>query len=207
MMTTQKKRRKSPVLTLKQEEKVATFLGMKVNKPSKALAAALNALSIDFGKLNTNVKKVFEIARKEGYPDIEIGGMIREKMKEHYSASTIQRVLESYPDAKYQDYDHSKDRDYKKDAFKMNASEHKDSNENSETMQEVTKVETTDKYKPFQDTIDTKSKLIKQLHEEIAGVRKENTEFRKQNEVLKKRNVELTARVTELEKQVKELKK
>jgi hypothetical protein len=94
-----KRKKQASGLTLKQEERMETVLtkalgvNVKFKKPSKMLEAALNALSLDFGKLQAKVNKVFEIGRKENYPDMEIGDMVREKMKEEYSDRTISRVL------------------------------------------------------------------------------------------------------------------
>jgi hypothetical protein len=53
----------------------------------------LDALVPEWGKLQTNVNAVFDQGRREGFNDLEIGNFIRSKMKDHYSKSTIQRVL------------------------------------------------------------------------------------------------------------------
>lgn len=62
-------------------------------KPSKTLEQLLADLAPDLGKLKPKVNAIFEQGRKEGLDDMEIGKMVRSKMKEHYSDRTIQRVL------------------------------------------------------------------------------------------------------------------
>lgn len=110
-MTTQlqkKRQKQSKGLTKKEEDELAKEMGrvlgaeVTVKRPSKQLEKALDALALDFAKLQTKVDAVFTIGRKEDYNDREIGNMIREKMKEHYSQSTIQRAFEKYPEAKQQ---------------------------------------------------------------------------------------------------------
>jgi len=61
----------------------------------------LYELELDFGKLQSKVYHVFEIGRKEGMTDMEIGNYIRDRMKVHYSDWTIRDVLKEYPGAKH----------------------------------------------------------------------------------------------------------
>jgi len=74
----------------------------KKKKPSEAFIEALAALSLDFDKLQPKVDKVFEIGRKDGLNDKEIGDHVRSIMREHYSQQTIQNVFAKYPEAKQQ---------------------------------------------------------------------------------------------------------
>lgn len=103
-----KKKRQSKDLTDKEKDELAKGIGKvlgveaTVKRPSKQLEKALDALALDFAKLQTKVDTVFTIGRKEDYSDREIGNMIRERMKDHYSAMTIWRVFEKYPDARQQ---------------------------------------------------------------------------------------------------------
>lgn len=60
---------------------------------SKTLDQLLAALAPDFDKLQPKVNAVFEQGRKEGLDDLVIGDLVRSKMNDHYSQSTIQRVL------------------------------------------------------------------------------------------------------------------
>jgi hypothetical protein len=62
-------------------------------KQSKILQRLLEALAPDFNKLQDKVNAVFEQGRRDGLSDMEIGDLVRTQMKEHYSQSTIQRVL------------------------------------------------------------------------------------------------------------------
>jgi ATP-dependent Lon protease len=87
----------------------------KKKKPSEAFIEALAALGLDFDKLQPKVDKVFEIGRKDGLNDKEIGDHVRSTMKEHYSQSTIQRVLKVYPNAKQQGHNN----EHKKKLVKM----------------------------------------------------------------------------------------
>ena len=64
------------------------------------LQEALEALELDFDKLQTKVDKVFDVGREKGYSDMQIGNLIREKMRGKYHKQTISRVFENYPDAK-----------------------------------------------------------------------------------------------------------
>lgn len=64
-----------------------------LKKPSKRLDDLIEALTYDFTKLRDKVDAVFEQGRKEGFEDMQIGKMVRVKMKEHYSRDTIARVL------------------------------------------------------------------------------------------------------------------
>jgi len=84
-------------------------------KYSKKLEQLLADLGPDFGKLETKIDVIFEQGRKEGFSDMEIGDLVRSKMKEHYSDRTIRRLL---PDTAKQQQDHSKQK-----ADKMSASE------------------------------------------------------------------------------------
>jgi hypothetical protein len=84
-------------------------------KPSKRFEQLLADLGPDFGKLETKKDAIFEQGRKEGFSDMEIGDLVRSKMKEHYSDRTIRRLL---PDTAKQQQDHSKQK-----ADKMSASE------------------------------------------------------------------------------------
>jgi hypothetical protein len=74
----------------------------KKKKPSEAFIEALAALSLDFDKLQPKVDKVFEIGRKDGLNDKEIGDHVRSIMREHYSQRSIQNVFAKYPQAKQQ---------------------------------------------------------------------------------------------------------
>jgi hypothetical protein len=60
---------------------------------SKILERLLEALAPDFNKIQEKVNEVFEQGRREGLDDMEIGSLVREQMKEHYSQATIKRVL------------------------------------------------------------------------------------------------------------------
>lgn len=162
---TQKKRRKRNELSPEQEDALAKKLGevlgadCKVKRPSKQLEAALEALILDWNKLQVKVDTVFTIGRKEEYSDKAIGSMIREKMKEHYSQSTIQRVFEKYPDAKQQQK--------RKKVVKMNTFNGK-CPKCGKLLNEPTS--DTDKNRFYKETIETKNKLIGELREEIVGL-------------------------------------
>jgi hypothetical protein len=69
-------------------------------KVSERMQEALDALSLDFDKLQPRVDKVFTIGREDGMKDKVIGKVIRAKMKEHYSKSTFYNVIEKYPEAR-----------------------------------------------------------------------------------------------------------
>lgn len=70
-------------------------------KISPELQNALDELSLDFEKLRPKVDRVFEIGRLDGLGDMQIGKLVRKKMKEHYSLDTITDVLRNYPEAIY----------------------------------------------------------------------------------------------------------
>ena len=74
---------------------------LKKKKPGKSFFKALYELELDFGKLQSKVYHVFEIGRKEGMTDMEIGNYVRDRMKVHYSDWTIRDVLKEYPGAKH----------------------------------------------------------------------------------------------------------
>lgn len=86
-----------------------------LKQKSKKLEQLLADLGPDFGKLETKVDAIFEQGRKEGFSEMEIGGLVRSKMEAHYSDRTIRRVL---PDSAKQQQDHSKQK-----ADKISASE------------------------------------------------------------------------------------
>ena len=92
----------------------------KKKQISIELQNALNELLVDFEKLQPKVDRVFEIGKLEGLDDKEIGSMVRNKMKEHYSERTIRKVL---PDtAKHSEK-------VRKFAAKSSANEHEDEDE------------------------------------------------------------------------------
>lgn len=65
----------------------------KKSKISKKLQELLDSLATDFEKLQPKIDRIFEQGRKDGLKDMEIGLLIRQKMKVCYSANTITRVL------------------------------------------------------------------------------------------------------------------
>ena len=79
----------------------------KKRKLSAAFATALEALDLDFAKLQPRVDRVFEIGHQDGMSDMQIGKEIRKKMKKHYSRMTIWQVFKKYPEARHkQDHGH-----------------------------------------------------------------------------------------------------
>jgi len=114
-------------------------------KLSQAMQDALDALAIDFEKLQPKVDRVFTIGRGEGLSDKEIGKLVREKMKEHYTMRTVQNVFATYPDAKQQQI-HKK-------AEKTSTFHEDDKNEDEE--------DDAQKYRFYKETIATKNKLLK----------------------------------------------
>ena len=60
---------------------------------SKIVEKLLDARSQDFDKLQSKVDAVFEKGRQEGLSDMDIGSMVRTKLKNHYSDRTIQHNL------------------------------------------------------------------------------------------------------------------
>jgi hypothetical protein len=50
----------------------------------------LNSLLPDLDKLQPKIDAVFQQGRKEGFDDMEIGDLVRSKMKDHYTNRTIQ---------------------------------------------------------------------------------------------------------------------
>ncbi len=60
---------------------------------SKILQRLLEALAPDFNKLQDKVNEVFQQGRREGLNDMEIGEMVRDAMKDHYTYRTIRNVL------------------------------------------------------------------------------------------------------------------
>ena len=60
---------------------------------SKIVEKLLDARSPDFDKLQSKVDAVFEKGRQEGLSDMDIGSMVRTKLKNHYSDRTIQHNL------------------------------------------------------------------------------------------------------------------
>lgn len=189
-MTTSKKRSKLiPGYTVKQEqelEKNFNKIGMKFKRPSDKLEAALNALGLDFGKLQPRVDRVFEIGRKEGYPDMMIGDMIRDAMKNDYSTSTIQRVL---PETAKREYHRNENKTVTSQEKSVKVTEL----ENEPKVSSDVKQEGPDKYRFYQETIDAKNKLLKQNDEEIKGLK---------NEI-----ATLKTKVAKLEDEIKRLKK
>jgi hypothetical protein len=73
---------------------------MQLLEKSKKLEELLSNLHLDFGKLQTKVDAIFEQGRKENFTDKDIGKLIRKEMKvAGYSAGTITRVFDKYPEA------------------------------------------------------------------------------------------------------------
>lgn len=192
-MTTQvqkKRQKQSKGLTKKEEDELAKEMGrvlgaeITVKRPSKQLEKALDALALDFAKLQTKVDAVFTIGRKEDYNDRQIGNMIRERMKDHYSAMTIWRVFENYPDARQQQ-NHEKVN--KKLTFSQEKeSDHKQSTATNDTKPPEPEVNQTDPNRTFKETIAAKNKIIKQQQEEIEGLRTELATAHKEIAALKK---------------------
>lgn len=168
-MMVQKKRRKSSEVLEEKMEGIAKGLSkalgvsVKVKKPSKNLEAALNALALDFRKLQQKVDYVFTVGRKEGYNDKEIGKMIREKMEGQYHKNTITKVFEKYPDAKKA----PSGRPFGTKSVPTDENESDDSNDETEVTSEA------DKFRFYKETIAAKNKLLKEKDEEIAGLRVE----------------------------------
>ena len=182
-MMVQKKRRKSSEVLEEKMEGIAKGLSkalgvsVKVKKPSKNLEAALNALALDFRKLQQKVDYVFAIGRKEDYNDKEIGKMIRERMKEHYSEWTIWKVFEKYPDAKQKQNHKKVEKNKTFDDEKENESD--DSNDETEATSEA------DKFRFYKETIAAKNKLLKEKDEEITGLKKQIETLKNEIEKLK----------------------
>lgn len=103
------------LLNFQQSNTGAMTTQIQKQKPSKKLEQLLADLGPDFSKLETKKDAIFEQGRKEGFSNMEIGDLVRSKMKEHYSDRTIRRLL---PDTAKQQQDHSKQK-----ADKMSASE------------------------------------------------------------------------------------
>lgn len=123
---------------------------------SKEFQEALDALSLDFEKLQPRVDRVFTVGREEGMSDKEIGKEVRKKMKGEYNRQTIWRVFENYPDAKQQQ-------------------NHKKGNKML-PFDEKPKI---DKYANYKEIIATKNKLLKEKDEQIKGLQRQLTEANK----------------------------
>ena len=186
-----KRKKQASGLTLKQQENMENVLtkalgvNVKFKKPSKILEAALDALKLDFGKLQSKVDKVFEIGRKEHFQDIEIGEFVRERMKDGYSRQTIWRVLEKYPNSIHTEMS----RENSEFGNKMLPNERETSKQEQETVQQPTEqepIKITDPHRFYREKIAAKN-------EEIAG--------------LKKQLVQANKRIADLEDEVKRLKK
>jgi hypothetical protein len=94
----------------------------KKRKPSQALLELVEGLAPDFQKLQDKVDEVFRKGREEGFNDMQIGNLVRSRMKEHYSPATIRNVL---PETAK----HMEKRN--KYALKNTASDHEDEDEDS----------------------------------------------------------------------------
>jgi hypothetical protein len=159
---------------------------MQKNKRSKILDHLLDALVPDWGKLQTNVNAVFEQGRKEGFDDMEIGDFIRSKMKDHYSKSTIQRVLPKS----------AKHLEFTNEAVKMNASEREpievpadkvsisspteehDFNTENMGVAIVDDAEDDSTQNEKVDKVMSEALGIKVVERTVAGIHKENSELR-----------------------------
>lgn len=178
-----KKRRKRNSLTPEREDalakEMAKALGVnvRVKRPSKSLEAALEALALDFDKLQPKVDKVFEIGRAEGYPDKEIGSMIRQRMKEGYSAMSIWRVFENYPEARQKQNRKKVNKTLTSDGKCPKCGKPLKGPEPEANTNSADPI--TDKNRFYKETIETKNKLIAELREEIAGLRQQLAEVKK----------------------------
>ncbi len=111
MMTEQIQKKKKHTKAQRKKAETVLIAALKkgfginavIKQPSPRFQKALDDLIPDFGKLQTKVDKCFELGRKEGYDDRNIGSFIREKMKPHYHPNTITNVFEKYPNAKHQE--------------------------------------------------------------------------------------------------------
>ena len=137
-------------------------------KLSQAFYDALDGLSLDIEKLQPRIDKVFIVGRAEGLNDKQIGKEIRKKMKGHYGRTTIWKVLEKYPDAKYEKRGHI----------------------SSESEQKPV-----DKYRFYKEIIATKNKVIAELREEIADLKKRLAAKEKPKQDIEKRKLDLGAKL------------
>lgn len=169
---------------------------VEVVRPSKKLIKLLDSLKLNFSKLKKRVDEIFRVARAEGFPDDEIGKMIRMRMDGEYSEATIRRVLPSTAKAKTIAVNNAKK------AFKMNASEQEKQSENNTTQisndmidtpeenqrraqeemetgeiepgtapqpTKATSATVVDPFRTYKDIIEAKNKIIKEKDEIIAG--------------------------------------
>jgi excinuclease UvrABC ATPase subunit len=186
-----KKRRKRNTLTPEKENALAKefskVLGVdvKVKRPSKALNEALEALALDFDKLQSKVDKVFEIGRAEGYPDKEIGSMIREKMRDQYHRNTITNVFAKYPEAKSKTIPKKVTNNVTSDGKCPKCGKPLNEPVQSNTKDNEA-ISVTDKNRFYKETIEAKSKLIAELREEIADKDKKIIELGRELVEMKK---------------------
>jgi hypothetical protein len=148
---------------------------------SKQLQDALDAIpSPDFEKLQPKVDRVFTIGREEGFSDKQIGKLVRKKMKGQYGHDTIWRVFEDYPEAR-QKQNHKKVPKTRTFDEGICPKCGKPLNEQA--------LEPGDKYKPYQQVIEVKDKLIRELREENEGLRKKIRELERKVPKKPKSNV------------------
>lgn len=63
-------------------------------QPSERLVELIDSLKLDLEKfLKPKVDKIFEVGRQEGFTDMEIGNIVRERMKGTYSINRIRVML------------------------------------------------------------------------------------------------------------------
>lgn len=103
---------------------------VQVLVPSKKLLALLDSLVPDMKKTKQRVKEIFDQSRKEGFPDDEIGSMIRMRMDGNYTERYIRMVL---PETAKRAYERNVDVTNEKKSEKISETEHKDEIPNLET--------------------------------------------------------------------------
>lgn len=137
-------------------------------KLSQAFQEALDGLTLDIEKLQPRIDKVFTVGRTEGLNDKQIGKEIRKKMKGSYGRTTIWRVLEKYPDAKF---------------------------EKRGSVSSKKKQTDGDKYRFYKEIIATKNKVIAELREEIADLKKRLAAKEKPKQDIEKRKQDIGAKL------------
>jgi len=174
----------------------------EIVQPSKKLEALLNSLKVNFKKLKKRVNEIFELARREGFPDEITGIMIRQKMEGEYTQRTITNVLPSTAKdmtkshaGKKPSFSRSEENispePLNKSATNQEKSDTIISNDTDEDTPEANQkkaqleMETgeiesgaaptvkTDQFRTYIDTIAAKNKIIKELTEENQGLKKQ----------------------------------